>query len=446
MKVSISPKCIQTYLSQNLSKLKPTTSLIISSAPPPPSPSSPSKKDIPLSTYQNQISHHIQSIQFYTSMKYNLKTVQYGNRTLTSSFPTLDHRSQVLEMMERSGVGKGSDDGVVFGVGSGVAIDLAKACYHYNNFEHEQGIGLKYGNNELVLIPSTLSSVLACTSNNCLMLDLHEEALVTSSSSTSSFSSNAIDKTIDNGVTILIDDKLLAVPNWFNVNSKSNLRRKIPTVIDASLASIVLAIDFLLFHAGRGISNNTIPHDEVQYSHQMNNVNHTMKHALSCLTSITKTFELDEMTNNEVTIDPSIKNHAINAMLHAGKLLSFGNEMQTRNISLALSSAILPKYFPHGNLLTFIASLLPGILDGYKAKGGYNSLGKDVIDTLEFVEGLLCIDNEYSKIIPTLSSLAEGAPDVNELIQKVEGNGALLGCNDWDSDLIECVLFASLNR
>ncbi len=440
MKVSISPTCIQTYLSQNLSKLKPTTSLIISSAPPPPCSSSPSKKDIPLTSYHNQISHHIQSIQFYTSMKYNLKTVQYGNRSLTSSFPTLDHRSQLLEMMERSGVGRGSDDGVVFGVGSGVAIDLAKACYYHSNFEYKQGMEFKHSNNELVLIPSTLSSVLACTSNNSLMLDLQEEALVTSS--TSSFPTTTNDNTIDNGVTILIDDKLLAIPDWFNVNSKNNIRRKIPTVIDASLASIVIAIDFLLLHTD-GILDNAIPDNDEKYIHQMDNANQTMKHALACLTSITKTFKLDEMTNNEVTIDPLIKNHAINAVLHAGKLLSFGYELQTRNISLALSSAILPKYFPHGNLLTFIASLLPGLLDGYKAKCDDYSIGKD---TLDFVDKLLYNDNQYSPIVPSLSSFAEGAPDVNEMIQKVEGNGALLGCNDWDSDLIEYVLFASLNR
>ena len=126
----------------------------------------------------------------------------------------------------------------------------------------------------------------------------------------------------------------------------------------------------------------------------------------------------------------------------------------------SMTSALLPRYFPFGNWLSFTASLLPGLcgaieesdeagdneyLDTILAKIAANLLDDSSISIDEWTNRINSPD-EGSIIVPTLSSLADGAPDPNELVGKVEDNGAFLNCADADSSYIETLLMKSLNR
>jgi hypothetical protein len=446
MKISISPSAVQTYLSQNLSKLRPTTSLIISSAPPPPTSSStsstsPNKKDHPLQKFHNQISSHTKSIHFFATMQHNLKTVQYGEKTLTSSFPTQENVNLTLEFIRRTIGGSGSSgssdggrnlENAIIGVGNGAAIDLAKACYLMNKKENRrEGEG-----QQLVLIPSTLGSALACTSSQSLILDVHEEALVTSPSPSSSSSNNANDE----NVHVLVDETSMAIPSW--VKSRRNTSRgNVPTVIDAALASLAIAIDTQITLLE--MSNN----DQIQNEeHRQKIIDQSIQMSVSCLEQIlAMEMNINDVGNDiDISAEKQIKSDAIQATLNAGQLLSFGNNNDNgmrRNIALSLSSALLPKYFPRGNWLTFTASLLPGLIQSMDHLGIQMN---NITPSLEWVKEELIMN--HSEIIPSLSSLADGAPDVNQLSQKFDDNGALLNCLDCDVEFMEHVLMVSLNR
>lgn len=461
MKVSINPSAVQTYLTQNLSKLRPTTSLVISSAKPQSiilsnnnnlndnALTTPNKKDHQLSIFHDQISHHTESISFYTGMQFNLKTVSYGSNTLSSSFPTIQNSKEVMELMGRTMGNSTNLDNAIFGVGSGPAIDLAKACYYHNttNYEKDDSKEEKERDGQhLVLIPSTLGGVLACGSRKSLILDIHEEALTVSPNS-------PILKSSSDNITVLIDEKSLTIPSWLkSTNIHSSPRRNIPTIVDASIASLAIAIDTILV-LNLSMIHKDDSNEKMFISQQMNILKQSMKSAISCLERIINSFKCDhEWTTNKVLLDKDMKYDAIDAVLNGGKLLSFGDDRmgKARSITLALSCALLPKYFPHGNWLTFSASLLPGLMQTMNdTRNEHNILlDADINDSIEWIKEEILMNNGTSRgdIVPTLSSLAEGAPDTNELSQRVDDNGALLNCLDCDSDLLENILLVSLNR
>ena len=450
MKVSIGKSVVPKFLSQNIAKLRPTTSFIISSAEPPNptnsnsnSNSAPNKTDHQLKKFHHDISQHTKSIQFFTSMQFNLKTVQYGASTLKGSFPTQENISQTIGLMKRT-MGVDNTNNTIIGVGSGAAIDLAKATYLQSQSE-TIGEGASANTNanangqQLILVPSTLGGVLACTSRKSLVLDLHEEALV--SSSNQSILQN------DDNIALLVDENSLSIPLWFmSDRTTSTDRNHVPTVIDATIASLVIAIEKLI-----AIQSDDDDHGQIEDHHDMENIISCIKLAMSCLEQIFSAQDANDSNiyANEIILEESIKHDAIQSLLYAGKLLSFGDNYggcgHPRHMALSLSSAILPKYFPHGNWLTFTASLLPGVIDVLNDVGINGSkYDKDILTSIDWIKHVL-IENR-NRVIPSLSSLADGAPNINELCQKVDDNGALLNCTDVDSDLIEATLVTSLNR
>ena len=442
MNISISPTAIQSFLSQNISKLRPTTSLIISSAENPNlhnQKQKPLKTDHVLETFHHAISQQCKSVQFYTSMKYNLKTVQYGSNTLTSSFPTNENGSDVMEFIRRT-MGVDSSENSIFGVGSGASIDLAKSCYLNNKLKNGDGDESPSSRQQLVLIPSTLGSVLAATSKKSLILDVNEEALMASQTSLQR-------SDYEDNVHILIDPKSMAFPTWFKRGiQRTSQRHDVATILDASLASLAIAID-----AHMSLLDSTTTFDDNEQSFILEQC---IKHSISLLQQIISIYNSGD--DDTVVITQEMKQNAINAVLGAGQLLAFGddiNETQRRNITLALTSALLPKYFPHGNWMTFTASLLPGIVNCLNELNANDSsvrtISPDLKCSLDWINHEVFHsqrNNNLNNLIPSLSSLADGAPDVNELVSQVDHNGAFLNTIDCDSDLIEKVLFLSLNR
>ena len=394
-----------------------------------------------------KLEQHIGQSHFYPSMQFNLKTISYGNNTLAAAYPTKSDIDAAVDLMTRTGASN------IIGVGSGAAIDLAKAC-HYKYLQDDDGRNPNGA--QLILNPSTLGAALTATSRDCLYLCPEEEALIP-------IYSNTADLNLD-GTTVVVDDNAISIPNWVlsNNNNAMDLRDQKgnnATIADSALASLVIALD---------AAHSLGAHDELDDPTRdafRQSLDECITSAVLCLNNIESSLSSNaDSTQLEALIDAN-KQLALSSVLNAGKLLSFGqnSSLTRRNVSLALTSSLLPEYFPHGNWNTFTASLLPGLCHAIEenpdiANAEENDFLLDMIAKItgqdkanvtfshltEWVENM----SKYGQgfIIPTLSSLADGAPDANELMSKVEDNGAFLQSQDADVEYLESLLVSSLNR
>jgi hypothetical protein len=442
MKILRKAGALQSHLSSNLSKLGASTTIIISSAPAPPKSDNPKKFDNDLKSYQKKLEHHIGQSHFYPSMQFNLKTISYGNKTLSAAYPTKVDVDAAVELMKRTGARN------IIGAGSGAAIDLAKAC-HYKYLQED---GRNNGS-QLILNPSTLGAALTASSRDCLYLCPEEEALIP-------IYANAADINLD-ATTVVVDEKAISIPNWVMSNDSIGLRGhkgNNATIVDSVLASLVIALDAA--HSMGGDDEL----DDATKDRMRQSLHECVTSAMLCLNNM----ESSLCTADSKTLEPLIETNkelALNSVLNAGKLLSFGHDssLTRRNISLALTSSLLPEYFPHGNWNTFTASLLPGICHAIEenpdiADAEENHLLLDIVSKItgrdksdvsfshltEWMEKISKDGKGF--IIPSLSSLADGAPDASELISKVEDNGAFLQSRDADVEYLQSLLVSSLNR
>ena len=446
---------LQSHLSTNLSKLGTSTTIIISSAPAPPKNDSPKRSDQNLKLFQKNLEQHIRQSHFYPSMQFNLKTISYGNNTLSAAYPTISDIDAAMELMQRTGARN------IIGVGSGAAIDLAKACYYKNAQEDES-----YGRNsngdgdgaQLILNPSTLGSAMTATSRDCLYFCPDEDALIPFYSNNGN--GDGADVNMNVNTTVVVDENAISIPNWLMSNNITGFRDPKgynATIVDASLASLVIALD-----AAHSLGGDDL--DDFTKESFRQSLDQCITSAMICLNGISADADPSKL---ESLIEAN-KPHALSSVLNAGKLLSFGHGTSSmrRNVSLALTSSLLPEYFPHGNWTTFTASLLPGLCRAMEenpdvADAEDNDLLLDMVAKLtgrdksitsfshltEWVEKISTdTGSEHSLVIPSLSSLAEGAPDANELVSKIEDNGAFLSCRDADSEYLESLLVSSLNR
>jgi hypothetical protein len=445
---------LSSYLGSNISKLRKSKTLIISSAPAPAKQhdATPQKVDRDLQRYLTLLQEHIGKCEFYTSMQYNLKTVSYGKNTLFGAYPTKNDIESTMELMRRTGATN------IIGVGSGAAMDLAKICfYEYSN----QDDSFLIDGAQLILNPSTLGATLTSTSRDCLSLCTQEEALIPY------YCPEALVRREDlDHVNVILDEKAIALPMWITsgqyMGTKSEPgKNHNATVVDCMYASLVIALD--VAHS----LVDSLEHDAGMEFHENNHyklLDDCVESAVKCLDIIKSTTSLDDPMKLEATIQES-KGHAINTMVQAGSLLSFGNNSSTtrRNISIALTSSLLPAYFPNGNWTTFTASLLPGLCDALGRHYGLQSAVKNQA-LCRVIAGILgCNEssvkcshllewvNDISKEnaclpVPTLTRLAQGAPDIDELLNKLDENGALLNCKDARASYFESILVSSLDR
>lgn len=416
----------QAHLSANISKLRSSSSIIISSAPSQVKDDTPQKTDQELKIFQSKIERNCAQVHFFPTMQFNLKTIAYGEKTLTSAYPQQSNVNEVIELMTRTGVTN------IIGVGNGAAIDLAKACYYKRiSDDHDDDIG------ELILNPSTLGAIGTAASEHCLLLDTEEEALMPT------YSPSTINK---DAQSIIIDESSISIPSWLARDVRNKKRRNIATITDNVLASLVVALDAA--HAmGDG---GAIEEGKISCLNE-------------CIQSSARYLSSIQNSPNDFNVAEN-QEFAVSAVLNAGQLLSFGqeNSLSRRNVAVALTASILPKYFPHGNWSTFTASLLPGVVNAINKcdEGDENEILIDSISTLLNLESQvspshlvewferLDINSTSSGVleIPSLSSLSEGAPGFSELLTKIEDHGTFTQCIDADSEYLENILVSSLNR
>ena len=263
---------LRRLLQDELPSLRQAPVLVISSA------LGDNPDDVPKDVKKN-IDDSCKFVQFTLAQQMGLRTVP---STISSAFPTLHDLDERRELLRRTGASS------VVGVGSGVAIDLAKALGN----EVEQ----------VILIPSTYAGILASGTSNSLILDSVEEETLVPQASCSPDSLS---------VCPLDADKYMAPID--------------PDVaINASL-SIILDACY-----------------------------RESKHPLlERLLSQTQNM-LDE---------PSNLSHesATDLLYQSGQVVSFGLEKEDRSSPVTLAASLIPRIFPHVPIMTFYASLLPGI-------------------------------------------------------------------------------------
>jgi hypothetical protein len=130
------------------------------------------------------------------------------------------------------------------------------------------------------------------------------------------------------------------------------------------------------------------------------------------------------------------ESHLPEALICAGSALDYGIDDHLRSSPLALAVSLIPPCFPNASVMTFFASLLPGICH-------INSASSDLETQVQTKL------KEYGGDIPSLASLvlhSDAAQSVPTLLSRVRSNQALWQCLDVNDDVLEAILHYSLNR
>ena len=478
---------LRNYIRSNIHRLRSSPTLLISSSPPPAistsvsgikSPNNSlyddltSQKTNTLKFQQQQnnktihtfIERNIQSIK----LEHNLKSIQ---TTISSAYPTLHDVNEAVDLAKRAGLGSG---GVVIVIGSGAAIDLAKAV---NDTLFEKNINsddhTKENNESLVLAPCTLSGLWAATSNSpSIILDTKEEMLLPHLS-TSSW--NDVDAIRRETIVTLDDSKLWDLPPLYTPFQP--IKRSEYTC-SPSLAHVAAAILVVLLDVCRSLD---VYIKATDWDKKENDAPSKVKHdllrdimliSLVCGGIIELAAQeakgiVQEDRDDEQVYQQEIMNQLprLSNIIHQVSKITKQPITATGTLPQQLANALLPQYFPQTHLITYLASMLPAMCDTFSTSN------KDVSVRKEVEESILTISElESSSLaawasevtndagIPNMAMLAYGTPDMKTLVGTLDsyetlmtslsgGNSSLIGDSKHDDhDIMEVVLQSSLHR
>jgi hypothetical protein len=363
---------------------------------------------------------NIEKNQFTLKLQHNLRTVPFHQ---IAAYPTVSDIQAALDLFSRSGCGS------IVAVGSGAAMDLAKAMHSLQPLAN------------LILIPQTLGAVLASTAKETLIFCPHEDALLPLHATTALNNhhhdhTQYDDSTIQRGIqSVLIDSEADSMNIVIPTNTNSNsTRHDSASLYEAAFAALVITLDAAL-----------------QCNHEKNVTVDTTFHCI--LQGLQKLQQLDK-SHQSMSV-PNIweaQQDIVQALIHAGSLLTFRPIL---SLSYTFSSALLPQFFPHGNWLSFTSSLLPGILSLHHHTHHHST--HHIIQNYNstyfhrLVEEMkpynISLDEIWTRHSRTLASFAEGTPSYDALLDKMDAHCFLLGEQDrMDSHLYKQVLIHSLNK
>ncbi len=232
LKVLTTKKALQTHLQTAINKSYPV--LLITSEP--------AQDEFGLSN--KAVETFVNFSKFTIGVQYGLKNIHVKH---TSAYPTARCVDEAVAMAKRGGATT-----QIIGVGSGAAIDCAKAVSsilstgdNSDNPCHKQLRNPQHGrlnkdmtDVELVLAPSTLAGIMASSSTSSLILDPHEEALIPLSC-TSKITTVAVDS-----------DQLTLQEAASAIEKRRDGRGGIgASVQEAALASLTICIDAAIHSA-----------------------------------------------------------------------------------------------------------------------------------------------------------------------------------------------------
>jgi hypothetical protein len=291
-KTLLSPSGLSSFrrfLQDKLPALQQSPILLISSEP--------ANDDAQSSPHQKQVAESTQLVQFTLAQQFGLRTVP---SSISSAFPTVLDMEERFELLRRTGASS------VVAVGSGAAMDLAKAMPFERDLEH------------LILVPSTYAAVLASSSSHSLFLDPVEETLVPSPTIATTDTSTDTDTTKCTTTIVPLDVHLMA-----------------PVVEDSSSHVLYASMAIILDACYRKSDHPLLPE------------------------MLTKVHDLlDASSPGTAALDHDT---CVQLLYQSGKLLSYGLGSEDRSIPIALSASLIPRIFPHVHALTLLASLVPGL-------------------------------------------------------------------------------------
>ena len=421
------PSSLRTHLKSVVSSLRRSPCLIISSD----LPSDEQQKPNPppaVKSFRQSISDHCNRAGFTASMELGLRTV---NCSVSSAYPTRDDVQRGIDLAKRTGAT------TVIGVGAGAAVDCAK------------GVAAALGSSsdsssvDLILAPATLGSTMSAMSSTPLILSTAEEALLPPYLACASDRKSITPADFAPvKATVCLDGESMGSMDNGVIGGSPKEMSALATPIDAALASLVVCVESSLLLADQTVSSGG---DELEAMHNL------MEGARSnALATIDAYRNRDDGIAEGSDVQNVARLHAAAAVAHAGQLLRYGDRVdRKRSISVALISSLLPRYFPHGHALTFMASLLPGLCESCSLTNKGAGSGKPIRIGEQTIDDFAAWSEEITAgmDIPKLVNMAEGTPDVDSMMERVDANAALVGCDEIGGyDLIEAVLHRSLNK
>jgi len=326
----------------------------------------------------------------------------------------------------------------VIGVGAGAAIDCAKGVASALGSSSSDSSSV-----DLILAPATLGSTMSAMSSTPLILSTAEEALLPPYLACASDRKSITPADFAPvNATVCLDGESMGFLDTGAREGSPKETSALATPIDAALASLAVCVESSLLLADQTISTGG---DELEAMHNFMEGART-----NALATIDAYRNHDGSALDGIDAQNVARLHAAAAVAHAGQLLRYGDRVnRKRSISIALISSLLPRYFPHGHALTFMASLLPGLCESCslmsKGAGGGKliRIGEQTIDDLPAWSEEITAGMD----VPKLVNMAEGTPDVDTMMKKVDANSALVGCDEIGGyDLVEAVLHRSLNK
>lgn len=292
-------KSFQRFLQAEANNLRQSPVLLVASDP---APSNPSVK---------QVADATQWVQFTLAQQFGLRTVPCS---VSSAYPSLQDLESRKDLLRRTGASS------IVGVGSGAAIDLAKALAQDKKDAIDQ----------LILVPSTYASTIASGASHSLFLDSAEETLVPLPNRPGqAFGDNSCPTTV-----APLDSKYTAPLDTLHV----------------LFGTLAVALDCYLRQS-----------------------------PLPLLEDVTATLYDLLVENPDQELDDEV---ARVLMYQAGTLLSFGLDKEDRSIPLALSSALIPTQFPHAHILTFWSALVPGLCQSLNEKASLPPQPREIVEKL----------------------------------------------------------------
>ena len=377
------------FVRQNVGRLRSSKCLLVQSSSLPESSSNKKRNE-----FMQRLNQSVERNVSVSRLQYNIPIVPMN---ISSAVPTLSELKGGVELAQRSGTT------MIVGMGSGSAMDLAKSISISTN-------------QPCILCPNTLGGIMASSNPIPLHLDPHEEALLPAPW----YNQSTLPE-----MEIVLDSQDIILP--FSMERQDNIvinkeRRddatysgasSCPTLIDATLSSLVIST------LSSDNNNNNNDDDDIRQS--------CMQTCISLLKQIdTHIHHSSNGNDGDGTIDFSKEfvqdctPNAILAMRQAGQLfMQQNNNDNIRSIPLALTCALLPKYFPHANMISFTSSMV------------------HALSSLEIPPSLF-------PYIPRMSSFVEGTPNLEEMMDFIDTNAALINCQDHDPSILQHILSQSL--
>jgi hypothetical protein len=361
---------LRRYLEQERATFAAAPILLIQSQPivthvgsstTPASPASPAvatnKKNKIIKNESLAVSNACRHVQFLLSQQLGLRTVTVEHPT-SYVYPTQVDVDRAMDLYRRVGAE------TVVGVGSRSAMDLAKAVMQSQTTQSQNQIetdptarrGSSAGNEalrrNLILVPATFGGVLAAAAtSHSLLLDTAEEALIVYppyQKQQQKQKQQSLTQTpeVVTTTSVALEEKML-----------DGSRRT-----NALLASIAISLQVLSRGGEEGGDDDAqkalwvIQNAVACLNHESDGTNES--------SSSSSSSDQHPLTNG-----PEQHDLAVRTVAAAGTLISYGLQQHDRSVPLALAACLIPKHFSEHNSVTFMASLLPAMLEIYCGTG-----------------------------------------------------------------------------